>query len=106
MKKRMPGVSLETVLDRQLGKDSELRVLFDEKRFYLQVAHLVTSLRLKAGLTQAEVAKAAGVSQPLVARLERGDSRRTPTFDTIYRLLKVLGYQLEIHATRRQKRAA
>ncbi|HET6404848.1 MAG TPA: CBS domain-containing protein [Candidatus Thermoplasmatota archaeon] len=32
----------------------------------------VRSLRKKLGLTQAEVAKAAGVSQPLVARIENG----------------------------------
>jgi len=104
--RKSKGVSLETVLDRQFKKDPELRILFDERRFYLQVAHLIVDLRARAGLSQAEVAKAAGVSQPYIARLEKGDQRRAPTFDTIYKILKVLGYRLEINVTRDNKRAA
>ncbi|MEN9723006.1 MAG: hypothetical protein RJB38_992 [Pseudomonadota bacterium] len=94
-KKRMKGVSLESIIEKQ-RKDSAFSILFDERRFYLQIAHMITDLRAKAGLSQAELAKAARVSQPLIARLEKGDQRRTPTFDTIYKLLKVLGYRLEL----------
>ncbi len=100
------GVSLETVIERQIKNDKELRILFDERRFYLQVAHLIVNLRAKSGMSQSEVAKAAGVSQPLIARLEKGDQRRAPTFDTIYRILKTLGYQLEIKITRDYRKAA
>jgi ribosome-binding protein aMBF1 (putative translation factor) len=94
-KKRSHGVSLETIIEKQ-RKDSAFSILFDERRFYLQIAHMIADLRAKAGLSQAELAKAAKVSQPLIARLERGDQRRAPTFDTIYKLLKVLGYRLEL----------
>ncbi|HRK01624.1 MAG TPA: helix-turn-helix domain-containing protein [Oligoflexia bacterium] len=104
--KKTKGVSLETVIERQIKKDKDFRILFDERRFYLQVAHLITNLRAKSGLSQSEVAKAAGVSQPLIARLEKGDQRRAPTFDTIYRILKTLGYQLEISVTRDHRKAA
>ncbi len=94
-KSRMKGVSLETIIEKQ-RKDSAFSILFDERRFYLQIAHMIADLRAKAGLSQAELAKAAKVSQPLIARLEKGDQRRAPTFDTIYKLLKVLGYRLEL----------
>ncbi|MHB8606477.1 MAG: CBS domain-containing protein [Thermoplasmatota archaeon] len=38
----------------------------------LPTAHELKALRTKLGLTQSEVARAAGVSQPLIARIERG----------------------------------
>jgi len=104
--KKTKGVSLETVIERQIKQDKGLRILFDERRFYLQVAHLIANLRAKSGLSQSQVAKSAGVSQPLIARLEKGDQRRALTFDTIYRVLKTLGYQLEISVTKDLKRAA
>jgi len=93
--KRKKGVSLESIIEKQ-RKDSSFSIFFDERRFYLQVAHMIADLRAKAGLSQAELAKAAKVSQPLIARLEKGDQHRAPTFDTIYKLLKVLGYRLEL----------
>ncbi|MCC7443076.1 MAG: helix-turn-helix domain-containing protein [Bdellovibrionales bacterium] len=93
--KRTTGVSLDTILERKL-KDDEIRLGFDERRFYLQIARLVADLRAKSGLSQAQLAKAAAVSQPLIARLEKGDQRRTPTFDMVFKVLKALGYRLEI----------
>jgi hypothetical protein len=30
----------------------------------------------------------------MIARLERGDDQRIPKFETIFRLLKVLGYSI------------
>lgn len=103
--KKQKGVSLDTVLDRQL-KDKDLKLLFDERRFYLQIAHLIADLRAKSGISQMVLAKAAGVSQPLVARLEKGDQRRTPTFDMVFKILKALGYRLEINVMREKKHAA
>lgn len=95
MKTKAKGMTLEKLLEKQL-KDKELRILYDERRFYLQVAHLVSDLRAKSGMSQAALAKRAKVSQPLIARLEVGDPRRTPTFDTIFRVLKALGYSMVI----------
>ncbi|HLG18759.1 MAG TPA: helix-turn-helix domain-containing protein [Bdellovibrionota bacterium] len=95
--KNRRGQSFEELLARQLRK-KEVRFLFDERRFYLQVAHLISELRAKVGLSQLELAKRARVTQPLIARLERGDRQRTPTFDMVFRILKALGYSLELSA--------
>lgn len=92
----MKGVSFETILEREL-QDEEINFMFDEKRFYLSVARLISNLRAKAGISQAELAKLAKVSQPLIARLESGDQNRTPTFDTLFKILKALGYKLELN---------
>ena len=100
------SVSLDEILAREL-KNDEFRLAFDERRFYLQIARLVSDLRVRTGLSQAELAERTGVSQPMIARLEKGDNRRTPTFDTIFRLLKVLGYSISIHVQKeKRKRAA
>jgi transcriptional regulator with XRE-family HTH domain len=67
---------------------------------------LLRDLRAKTGLSQIEVAKRAHVSQPLIARLEKGDQRRAPTFDTIYKILSVLGYGLELRVVPNKKLVA
>ncbi len=81
-------------LVKKYSKNEEFKIAYEERQFYLQVAHLIRDLRERAGFSQAEVAKKARVSQPMIARLESGDSRRTPTIDTVHRILSILGYQL------------
>jgi predicted transcriptional regulator len=49
--------------------------------------------RLRAGLTQHELAKLAGISQPGLARIESG--RVTPRLDTAERILRACGMTLE-----------
>ena len=101
--KKSKGVSLDEVLSREL-KDDEIRLGFEERKFYLEVARIVFDLRAKAGISQAELAKAAHVTQPLIARLEKGDQQRTPTFDLIYKVLKALGYSLEVRVHKDEKK--
>lgn len=103
--KKSKGVSLDEVLSREL-KDDEIRLGFEERKFYLEVARIVFDLRAKAGISQAQLAKAAHVTQPLIARLEKGDQQRTPTFDLIYKVLKALGYSLEVRVHKDEKRRA
>lgn len=50
--------------------------------------------RKRAGLTQAEVARRAGMSQPAVARLE--DPDYNPTLDMLERVASALGTRLEV----------
>lgn len=91
------GRDFDTVLREKL-KDDQFRLLYNQRRFYLEVAHLILELRAKRGMTQEELAKKAGVNQPMVARLEKGDPRRIPTFETLHRILHALGYTLELSA--------
>jgi ribosome-binding protein aMBF1 (putative translation factor) len=103
--KKSKGVRLDEVLSREL-KDNEIRLGFEERKFYLEVARIVFDLRAKAGISQAELAKAARVTQPLIARLEKGDQQRTPTFDLNYKVLKALGYSLEVRVHKDEKKRA
>lgn len=93
MKKKVQSKSLNQLMAKY-QKDEDFKIAYEERSFYLQVAHLVRDLRERAGFSQADVAKKAKVSQPMIARLESGDHRRTPTIETIHRILHILGYQL------------
>ncbi len=61
---------------------------------------LIKQARLSAGLTQAELARRAGTSQPAVAVYESG--RKIPTVETLGRLLRAAG--AELRASRPSRR--
>lgn len=50
---------------------------------------IIKQMREGLKLTQAEIAKRMGVSQPYVAQLEREDAN--PEFDTLKKLAKAMG---------------
>jgi transcriptional regulator with XRE-family HTH domain len=50
--------------------------------------------RRRAGLTQRELAARTGVAQPAIARLEAG--RVVPRVDTLSRLLRACGWDLDV----------
>jgi transcriptional regulator with XRE-family HTH domain len=54
---------------------------------------IVRFSRLRAGLTQNELAERAGISQPALARIESG--RISPRIDTLDRILRECGMSLE-----------
>jgi transcriptional regulator with XRE-family HTH domain len=58
----------------------------------MNAARILREARARAGLTQAKVARRAGVPQPAVARIERGGA--TPRVDTMQRLLNACGAML------------
>lgn len=51
-------------------------------------------LRKEKGLTQRELAKAANLTQPAIARLER--KAATPQLDTLLKIAAALGYNLAL----------
>ena len=58
-------------------------------------AALLQLARLKAGLTQRELAERAGVPPTMISAYERG--KRQPTLDTLFRLLRAAGFDLRMH---------
>lgn len=60
----------------------------ESKRFNLPTNEDLRQLRLQKGLSQAQLAKKAGVSQPLIARIENGTIN--PPLLTVKRILEVL----------------
>jgi transcriptional regulator with XRE-family HTH domain len=64
----------------------------------MTAAELLRSVRLRRGLTQAELALRAGTTQTAISRLERGD--RSPSVETLRRLLVVMGEDLDLRTRR------
>ena len=75
-------------------KDPKYRKAYDalEEEFRLPAA--LFDLRNRAGLTQGELARKMGTTQPVVARLESGRSR--PSMRTLERLAKATESRLLI----------
>jgi transcriptional regulator with XRE-family HTH domain len=83
------------ILEREL-KNPEFRYHFEQRALVHEVALAVRQMREAAGLTQAQLAALIGVSQPMIARVERGSDRRTPSWDTLRRIAIALGRQLRV----------
>jgi HTH-type transcriptional regulator/antitoxin HipB len=94
-KKNERGISLDEYLKGR-RKNREFRIAFDQAMIHLELAHMIGELRKLAGITQTELARQAGVSQPMIARLERGDQDRIPTLSTLNKVLNVLGREVEL----------
>jgi ribosome-binding protein aMBF1 (putative translation factor) len=93
--KRPAGVGLDAYLGKHL-EDAEFRHAYEQRRLVHEVAIVVRSMREQAGLTQAQLAKMVGVSQPMIARMERGLDQRTPRWETLRKIGLALGKQLKL----------
>jgi transcriptional regulator with XRE-family HTH domain len=59
----------------------------------MKAARLLRQARRQAGMTQRDLARATGVAQPAIARIERGAI--SPSIDSLERLLAATGVTLE-----------
>jgi DNA-binding XRE family transcriptional regulator len=76
------------------GYNDEQRARLDAQMRHFDLASQLLALRLAAGLTQAELAERAGLSQADISRYERGLGN--PTRTTIDGIATVLGAHLEL----------
>ncbi len=60
----------------------------------VELGEQIYELRTRAGLTQTELARRMGTSQPAIARLEAGGI--SPTLETLKRVAEAVGVQLVI----------
>jgi transcriptional regulator with XRE-family HTH domain len=59
-------------------------------------AALIKAVRRRQGLTQADLARRAGTSQPVISAYEHG--RRDPTYETLRKLVEAGGERLQLDA--------
>ena len=93
------GKSFDDYLKSKL-KNKEFALGYEEVAMHLKIAQTIEVLRNEVGLTQKQLATKAGVSQPMIARLERGDQDRIPTLATINKVLSALGYKANLVITK------
>jgi len=69
-----------------------------------RVAAILRDARLRAGLTQRELARRARTAQSVVARIELGEA--SPTWHTLTRLLAAAGFDLDARLAQARRRRA
>ena len=65
----------------------------------MEVEALIRTARRRNGLSQAELARRAGTSQPVISAYEHG--RRDPSVGTLARLVRATGERLEVRSVAR-----
>jgi len=93
MNAKSKRITLKDVLKREL-KDPEFTFYFQRERAVSEIARLVRDARLKAGLTQAQLAETARSSQVVIARLESGTDGRVPSLELLERIAAALKAKL------------
>jgi ribosome-binding protein aMBF1 (putative translation factor) len=88
--------SLAEVVDRE-REDPEFREEWDRSAFAREVAVRVVRYRAERGLTQAQLARAVGMQQSVIARLERGE--QPPSLATLARITAGTGIALHLDVT-------
>src|ERR1700724_3272863 len=83
-----------TELHKKWMKEPKYRKAHEALEEELVLASAVIDVRNRAGLTQVELARKMGTTQPVVARLESGRSR--PSMRTLERLADATGSRLQI----------
>jgi len=61
------------LLERLTGKDQKMADLLEQERANLDIAQKIYQLRIKAGLSQIELARKVGTTQSVISRLEDAD---------------------------------
>jgi transcriptional regulator with XRE-family HTH domain len=83
-----------TELHKKWMKEAKYRKAYEALEEEFVLASAVIDVRSRAGLTQEELARKMGTTQPVVARLESGRSR--PSMRTLERLADATGSRLLI----------
>ena len=83
----------EQVLNEQL-QNPEFAAEWDRTRFAREVAIRVVKYRSERGMTQRDMAKATGLTQSVIARLEIGE--QTPSLSTLAKLTKATGLRFRL----------
>lgn len=88
-----------TSFNKDLNKrlrDPKFKKVWEELEPEYQIAKAVIMARIKEGLTQEELAKKAGTTQPVISRIERGTFEPSPSISTLKKIFSAAGKQLKI----------
>lgn len=85
------GKSFSEYIDQEVNRDPEELVLLQQEFDGMRLSVALTRFREQRGLTQQALAHRCGIKQPMIARIERGQS---PTFPTLMRLVRALQARL------------
>jgi DNA-binding XRE family transcriptional regulator len=97
-RKRVAGVKHGDVLARQM-KDPEFRSQYLQRKLVHEVAIAVRAMRKQAAMTQVQLAGLVGVTQPMIAKIEKGIEQRAPNWEMLGKVCIALGKQMRLSFT-------
>lgn len=97
--------SVMSWIDNQLERDARLKQQVEEMLNEMRIEQDLVSLRQRKGLSQSQLAKTLGVSQPAIAKFESGKVRNLE-LRTLVRYAAALGgrVKIEVRSGRKQPR--
>ncbi len=102
----MSKITLKDVVNEHLIKDLEFREHYQKELLINEISKLIVELRKEAHLTQAELAKKADTTQPVIARLESGANSRIPSLELLARVAKAVNTELHIKFEKKPRAVA
>jgi DNA-binding XRE family transcriptional regulator len=91
----MKKITLDEVIQEKL-QDEEFSVLFEREKIINAIAGFIVDMRQRQGLTQIELAQKAHTTQPVIARLERGQDSRIPSLELLSRIARAFDREIVI----------
>lgn len=83
------------IMRKLIGEDPEMERMLKEERERSEVAQMIYDARVRANLTQRELAERVGTTQPVIARLERA-GYSGHSLSMVRRIAHALGQRLEL----------
>ena len=80
-------------LDRLINESKEARIAHEEFQARIALQQKLVQMRKPENMTQADVAKATGLSQQAVSRIEKGTGA---TISSLLKYLMGIGYGIEL----------
>ena len=80
-------------LDRLINESKEARIVHEEFQARIALQQKLVQMRKAENMTQADVAKATGLSQQAVSRIEKGTGA---TISSLLKYLMGIGYGIEL----------
>ena len=77
-------------------KDAEFGREFERQQIISEIAQSTYNLRVKAGLTQQDMADKSDTTQQVIARLESGRDTRIPSIDLLNRIAHAVGKNVRV----------
>lgn len=102
----MKTISLDFVIEENKRKDEKFANEYQKELLINEISKLIVTLRNTAHLTQSELAKKAGTTQPVIARLESGTDTRVPSLILLAKIATASHAKLHLsfHSIRRKSK--
>ncbi len=91
-------------MEKKLLSNSVIRAEYDKLEDEYAIIEELLRVRIKAGFSQADVAKKMGTKAPAICRIESPDSNHSPSVRTLQKYAAALGCKLQIKLVTRHAR--